>query len=110
MQQEETARRSITIRPELNIRIRDFIAACMRHGIDLDYTKALNLFAELGQGWLEESGRNEREKLRETWSRYLDYDKLEASEAIPDWYEYEEFRRWKAARKARDDTKTNSRR
>ena len=91
----------MTITPELNVRLRDFIAACMRHGIDLDYTKALNLFAELGQNWLGQSSKSERERVREIWASYLDYDKLEASETVSDWYEYQEFRRWKANSKKR---------
>jgi hypothetical protein len=99
VQQEEQVRRSVAIRPELNVRIRDFIAVCMRYGIDLDYTKVLNLFAELGRNWLEQSSRSERETARNIWDRYLDYNKLEASEAISDWYEYQEFRRWKASAK-----------
>ncbi len=101
VQEEEQVRRSVTISPELNLRIRDFIAACMRRGIDLDYTKALNLFAELGQKWVEESGPSDRAKARKIWELYLNYDKLEASEVISDWYEYQEFRRWKAAARPR---------
>ncbi|MDG6941297.1 MAG: hypothetical protein JRN34_00015 [Nitrososphaerota archaeon] len=101
MEEAEQVRRSVTITPELNIRLRDFIAACMRHGIDLDYTKALNLFAELGQNWVEQSSKSERERARETWNAYLDYDKLEASEVVSDWYEYQEFRRWKATARKR---------
>lgn len=92
----------MTVRPELNLRIRDFIAACMRGGIDLDYTKTLNLFAELGQKWLQQSSRSEREKVQEVWNSYLDYGKLEASGVISDWYEYQEFRRWKAVSKKRN--------
>jgi hypothetical protein len=65
----------------------------MRNGIDLDYTKALNLFAQLGEKWLEGSKHSEREKIRELWASCLDYEKLESSEALNDWREYEEFRR-----------------
>ena len=99
MQQEEQTRRSVTIRPELNVQLRDFVAACIRNGIDLDYTKALNLFAELGQRWLEETGPANWGKARQIWDRYLDFEKFDESEAPNYWYEYQEFRRWKASSK-----------
>jgi len=70
------------------------MGACMRRHLDLDYTAALNLFAELGEKWLESSTKEEREGLREVWSRYLDYDVFEES-VKADWVELEEFRRWK---------------
>jgi hypothetical protein len=97
----ETIRRSVTIKPDLDTRVRDLVAACIRHNVDIDYTKTLNLFAELGERWLEESTVEERRKLREVWSKYLDYDKFEES-VKADWIEMEEFRRWKMA-KARKD-------
>lgn len=37
------------IAPALDFGVCDFIAVCIRHGIDFDYTKALNLLAELQQ-------------------------------------------------------------
>ena len=74
------------------------MAACMRHGIDIDYTAALNLFAELGEKWLDESPRGEREEYRDVWTKFVNYDELEESEALADWRELEEFRRWKLAK------------
>ena len=70
----------------------------MRNGIDLDYTKALNLFAELGAKWVEGSNHTARAKLSDVWASYLDYSKLESSEALNDWREFEEFRRWKLSK------------
>jgi hypothetical protein len=101
MERTGQARRSVTVRPELNTRLREFVAACLRAGIDLDYTKALNLFAELGEKWLESSNHSEREKLQNVWAAYVDYQKLEASEALNDWREYDEFRQWKLAKARR---------
>ena len=96
----ETIRRSVTIRPELDNRIRDLVAACTRHRINLDYTKALNLLAELGENWLEGSDVEDREKYRDLFQKYLDYDFLEESEVLADWYELEEFRKWKQSKAA----------
>ena len=107
MERAETTRRSVTVRPELNARLREFVAACMRSGIDFDYTKAMNLFAELGNRWLRNSNRSEREKARDLLASYLDYEKLESSEALNDWREYEEFRRWKIAKAHRSADRTS---
>jgi len=101
MKGAETIRRSVTIRPDLDTRVRDLIAACTRHNISIDYTSALNLFAELGEKWLEESSRDDRAKLRNIWSKYLDYDKFEEA-AKADWIELEEFRQWKQSKGRRD--------
>lgn len=90
-------RRSVTIRPELDARIRDFISACTRHHIDVDYTGAFNLFAELGGEWLEASSKENREELRDVWAKYLDYEVFEKS-VKSDWVELEEFRKWKRAK------------
>ncbi|HYB75670.1 MAG TPA: hypothetical protein VEC08_01795 [Nitrososphaerales archaeon] len=96
----ETIRRSVTIRPELDNRIRDLVAACTRHRINLDYIKALNLLAELGENWLEGSDAEDREKYRDLFQKYLDYDFLKESEVLADWYELEEFRKWKQSKAA----------
>lgn len=90
----DTIRRSVTIRPELDTRVRDLVAACTRHRINLDYTKAFNLLAELGEHWLETSEESDRGKLRNIWAKYLDYDLFEQS-VMDDWVELEEFRKWK---------------
>lgn len=87
-------RRSVTVDPQLNERISQLRALCLQHGMDIDYTTALNLLAELGERWLERSSRAERESLREIWDKYLDYDEFEES-VIDDWMEFEEFRKWK---------------
>lgn len=96
---ERATRRSVTVNPELNARIHRFIALAGQHGVNLDYTKAINLFGDLGASWLAESTMSEREKQRDTISRYLDYDKME-EDIMGDWGEFEEFRRWKAKRKS----------
>lgn len=87
-------RRSVTIDPELNARISQLRALCLQHGMDLDYTTALNLLAELGERWLETSSKSQREGLKQVWDKYLDYEKFENS-VIDDWMEFEEFRKWK---------------
>lgn len=84
----------MTIQPNLNDRISQLRATCLQHGIDLDYTAALNLLAELGERWLEKSSRLERENQRDVWSKYLDYDKFEEL-VFDDWEELEEFRKWR---------------
>ncbi len=99
MERTSVVRRSVTVRPVVDARLRDFLAACMRYGIDIDYTKALNLFAELGIRWLDSSNRQERKEFSDVWKSYLDYEAIESSEAFEDWVEYEEFRRWKATPK-----------
>jgi len=78
------------------------VAAATRHRINLDYTKALNLLAELGERWLETSKPEDREKYRDVWEKYLDYGEFEES-VMDDWVELEEFRQWKLA-KARQDS------
>ena len=100
VKESETIRRSVTIRPELDNRVRDLVAACTRHRINLDYTKALNLLAELGENWLEGSDAEDREKYRDLFQKYLDYGFLEESEVFADWYELEEFRKWKQSKAA----------
>jgi hypothetical protein len=64
-------------------------------GVNLDYTKTMNLFGEVGALWLAESKMGEREKHRDIISKYIDYDKLE-EDIIVDWGEFEEFRKWKS--------------
>jgi len=96
--ESETIRRSVTVRPKLNLRLRDFMAACTRHGIDMDYTTAFNLFAELGARWLEESNREKRQGAKDVFSSYVDYSKLESSETLAYFREFEEFRQWKKAK------------
>jgi hypothetical protein len=85
----------VTIGSDLNTRIRQFRSIAGQQGVDLDYTKTLNLFAELGSRWLEGSTESERENRRDVFSKYLDYRKLE-DDIISDWKEFEEFRKWKA--------------
>lgn len=101
MKVEETIRRSITINPDLDLRVRDLQAACTRHRIDLDYTKALNMLAELGERWLEDSTPEIREKSKEVLAKYLDYGKFQDS-VMEDWVEMEEFRQWKLAKARRE--------
>ena len=105
----EIIRRSVTIKPELDTTIRDFIAACTRHHVDIDYTSALNLFAELGGKWLEASTKEEREKLRGVWAGHLDYDMFEES-IKPDWTELQEFRKWKQAKNRIEAVRTGAER
>lgn len=99
MKVTETIRRSVTIRPSVDTRVRDLIAACARYRISMDYTSALNLLAELGENWLENSTRKDRKEAEEIWSRYLDYEKFEKS-VVSDWVELEEFRQWKEEARA----------
>ena len=96
---QENLRRSVTIDPHLDSRISQLRALCIQHGMDMDYTATLNLLAELGEQWLETSSRVEREKQRQIWSKYLNYDEFEDS-VIDDWMEFEEFRKWKLKAKA----------
>jgi hypothetical protein len=85
------------------MRIRDFIAACLRQGIDIDFTKTLNLFAILGAKWLEDSDEESRRQAKEVFSPFLDYQKWESSEALAYFREFEEFRKWKLAKASASD-------
>lgn len=97
MTETETIRRSVTIRPDLDARIKDLVATCIRYGVDLDYTNAFNLLAELGGHWLESSDQPDREKYRLTLEKYVDYPKFEES-VMDEWFELGEFRKWKLAK------------
>jgi hypothetical protein len=101
MKGQDIVRRSVTVNPDLNLRISQLRALCLQNGMDLDYTSALNLLAELGERWLEISTKADREKYREVWSKYVDFDRFERF-IISDWKEYEEFRKWKL--KAKEET------
>lgn len=103
---DEVVRRSVTVNPDLNVRISQLRALCLQKGMDLDYTAALNLLAELGERWLETSTKAEREKYRDIWMKYLDFGKFEKS-VISDWMEYEEFRKWKLKAKQGMPEQTN---
>ncbi len=71
------------------------MALAGQRGVNLDYTKTMNLFGEVGALWLAESRMSEREKHRDIISKYIDYDRLEEDIAV-DWGEFEEFRKWKS--------------
>lgn len=105
MKNGESNRRSITVRPEVDERVRDMVSTVMRHGKNFDYTKALNMFAELGGKWLEESSPEERAKLHGVIGKYLDLELFDNS-FVNDWAELAEFRRWKKAKAGRDAAKT----
>jgi len=100
----EPNRRSITVRPEIDTKVRDMIAAATRYNTSLDYTKAINLLAELGGSWLETSNPDERRRFREVVAKYLDYDVFEKS-VLDEWAELGEFRRWKMAKSRLDQAK-----
>jgi len=100
-------RRSVTIRPEVDTQVRDMISAATRYRTSLDYTKAINLLAELGGDWLQNSSPDERRKFREVISKYLDYDAFEES-ILDEWAELGEFRRWKEAKARRDAAKVKN--
>jgi hypothetical protein len=99
-------RRSVTMRPEVDMKVRDMMASSTRYKATLDYTKALNLLAELGAGWLENSNPEERKRFRDVISKYIDYDVFENS-VLDEWAELGEFRLWKA-KKARREIKATS--
>ncbi len=100
----DAERRSVTMRPEVDTKVRDMIASATRYKVNLDYTKALNLLAELGGSWLENSSPEERRKSRDVISKYLDYEVFENS-VLDEWAELGEFRRWKVAKARRDAAK-----
>jgi hypothetical protein len=100
LKEMETVRRSVTVQPDLNDRIGQLRAMCLQNRINLDYTAALNLLAELGERWLETSTREQRETYRDVWARYMSYDEFENS-VIDDWKELEEFRKWKLLKAAK---------
>jgi hypothetical protein len=100
-------RRSVTVRPEVDTRVRDMMASATRYKANLDYTKALNLLAELGGIWLESSNPEERERRRDVINKYIDFNVFERS-VLDEWAELGEFRRWKAV-KARRELKPSSR-
>lgn len=104
MKGENKVRRSVTVRHEVDTKVRDMIASTARYKASLDYTKALNLFAELGGSWLENSGPEEMQKFRGVIGKYLDYDVFEKS-VLNEWAELGEFRRWKDAKTRRDAAK-----
>lgn len=106
MKEPSAGRRSVTMRPEVDRKVRDLMASATRYKTNLDYTKALNLLAELGGSWLENSNSEERQKFRAVISKYIDYDVFENS-VLDEWAEIGEFRRWKDA-KARRELKPTS--
>ena len=105
MKNGEHSRRSITVRPEVDEQVRDMVSTVMGHGKNFDYTKALNMFAELGGKWLEESSPEERAKLHSVIEKYLDYELFDNS-FVNDWAELAEFRRWKKAKADKDSRKS----
>ena len=81
----QAVRRSITVNSDLNARIHQFMALAGQCGVNLDYTKTMNLFGEVGALWLAESKMSERGEAPATIiSKYIDYDKLE-EDIIVDW-------------------------
>lgn len=105
MKVDRNNRRTITVRPEVDERVRDMVSTVMRHGKNFDYTKAFNMFAELGGKWLEESGPEERAKFSDVIGKYLDYSLFDNS-FVNDWEELAEFRRWKKVKAERGSSKT----
>ena len=101
MKSEVSNRRSITIRPEIDTRVRDMVSTAMSHGVNFDYTKALIMLAEIGGKWLEVSGPDERKKFNDVIAKYFDLELFD-NEFVNDWAEREEFRRWKKVKADRD--------
>jgi len=106
VKEASAGRRSVTMRPEVDTKVRDLMASATRYKANLDYTKGLNLLAELGGGWLEKSDPEERKKFRDVISKYINYDVFENS-VLDEWAELGEFRLWKA-KKARREMKATS--
>ena len=105
MKKTRADRRSVVVKPEVDARVRDMIAAATRYRLNLDYTKALNLLAELGGKWLEDSSPEGRKKFSDVIGKYLDFDVFEKS-VVDEWAELGEFRRWKKAKASLDAAKT----
>jgi len=99
--QNRPIRKFIELVPEVDRRIADLVSSCSRFGIEMDYSRSLNLFAELGVRWLEESNRDERKAYGDIFEKHLDFDRFERSGAKGYFFEYGEWHQWKEAARRR---------
>ena len=68
---KDTIRRSITVEPELLRRINEFRAKLLNENIELDFTKAINLFALIGlDAWQIHNPKIDAKKM-ELYMKYI---------------------------------------
>ena len=68
---KDTIRRSITVEPELLIRINEFRSKLLSENIELDFTKSINMFALVGiEAWHSKNSITVDTKKMELYFKY----------------------------------------
>lgn len=93
-------RRSVSVNKFVDDSIGDFRAAvAMSKKGEVDYTTALNMFAELGIRKFSAAGTHLDPEQFEVCKKYLGYDEpKECSAFFNEWQDFQEFKEWKMRR------------